>query len=240
MQLDTTTYNDLSIFHHDEESSIFYKINQATTLEGKEWLHRMFNAPFKSLKQIRETQNILKSILNVRKQWPSSISNGTLMVMEKYYESNLEKMPDTANALNALFYKLLHGPDYAIVRYSISHFADFFRGLKDILGLLKSENTPLLLQSTLHRIGQLMQHSLLQELATKPLNEKYSLSESILYGNHHGDDFDIGWDCDIQCDEDPALAAYEAMLEAGICDNSVVTDTTQPKYIPDPTDDIPW
>lgn len=56
----------------------------------------------------------------------------------------------------------------------------------------------------------------------------------------YGDDFDIGWDCDIQCDEDPALALYEAMLEAGICDNSVVNDNTQPKYIPDPTDDIPW
>ena len=59
----------------------------------------------------------------------------------------------------------------------------------------------------------------------------------------HGDDFDDYWDsfdCEIQCDEDPALAAYEAMLEAGICDNSDATDTTQPKYIPDPTDDIPW
>lgn len=184
MQLDTTTYNDLSIFHHDEESSIFYKINQATTLEGKEWLQRMFNAPFKSLKQINETQQILKSILSVRKQWPSSISNGTLMVMEKYYESNLEKMPDSAHALNALFYKLIHGPDYAIVRYSISHFADFFRGLKDIIGLLKSDNTPLLLQSTLHRIGQLIQHPLLQELSSKPSSEKYSLTETIIYGNH--------------------------------------------------------
>ena len=56
----------------------------------------------------------------------------------------------------------------------------------------------------------------------------------------YGDDFDIGWDCDIQCDEDPALAAYEAKLEAGICDPLPVTDYVAPKYQPDPTDDIPW
>jgi DNA mismatch repair ATPase MutS len=184
MQLDQTTYNDLSIFHQEEEASIFHKINHTITLEGKEWLFRMFNTPFKSIKQIRETQEILKAILQIKNQWPSCVSNGTLMVMEKYYESNLDKMPENAHALNALAYKIFHGPDYAIVRYSVTHFADFLRGLKEVISLLYNEQAPLLLQSTLHRMAHLMNHPLLLELASRPSADKFSLSETIIYGSY--------------------------------------------------------
>ncbi len=34
MELDITTYNDLSIFQHEEEFSIFHKLNFTRTTEG--------------------------------------------------------------------------------------------------------------------------------------------------------------------------------------------------------------
>ena len=37
MQLDATTYNDLSIFHHEEEFSIFHKLNFTQTVQGRDW-----------------------------------------------------------------------------------------------------------------------------------------------------------------------------------------------------------
>ena len=42
MELDSTTYNDLSLFHHDEEYSVFHKINFTRTVDGKEWLLKFF------------------------------------------------------------------------------------------------------------------------------------------------------------------------------------------------------
>ena len=184
MQIDQTTYNDLSIFHHEEASSIFHKVNLTQTLEGKEWLLKLFSNPFKNISQIHETQQILKSILAVKKEWPNSISNGTLMVIEKFYESNLDRMPETAHAVNSFLYKIFHAPDYAIIRYSISHFVDFFQGLDRIITLLNSEQAPLPIRSILLRIEKLTSHTLIRELASRPSNGKFSLTETIIYGNH--------------------------------------------------------
>jgi len=71
-----------------------------------------------------------------------------------------------------------------------------------------------------------------------PRKRKDSMSRTkdyLMTREIYWDDFD----CDIQCDEDAALAAYEAMLEAGIIDLSVPVAASTPMYQPDPNDDIP-
>ncbi len=57
-----------------------------------------------------------------------SISNGTIMVMERFYETPLDKIPASHDPVSARMYQLLHAPDYALTRYSIGHFADFITG----------------------------------------------------------------------------------------------------------------
>ena len=42
MQIDITSYNDLSIFHTEEEFSVFHKLNFTRTAAGKEWLVSIF------------------------------------------------------------------------------------------------------------------------------------------------------------------------------------------------------
>ena len=44
MQLDKVTFNDISIFHQEEEYSIFHKLNFTRTVGGKEWLRRFFRS----------------------------------------------------------------------------------------------------------------------------------------------------------------------------------------------------
>src|SRR5262245_36835929 len=132
MQLDTTTYNDLSIFHHEEEFSIFNKLNFTLTVQGRDWLFKFFHNPFSDPKQIKETQQILRTILEKIDDWPKNISNGTVMVIEKFYDSNIDSMPGGANIANAVSYKVFHSADFSLVRYSLVHFADFFRGMKQL------------------------------------------------------------------------------------------------------------
>ena len=85
MELDVTTYNDLSIFHHEEEFSVFNKLNFTETIEGREWLLRFFKTPFSDRKRIEETQQVVKTIIDKSDSWPKSISNGTLMVLGRFY-----------------------------------------------------------------------------------------------------------------------------------------------------------
>jgi DNA mismatch repair ATPase MutS len=63
MQIDKVTFNDISVFHPEEEFSIFHKLNFTKTYGGKEWLRRFFNEPHSDLKRIIGTQNILKTLI---------------------------------------------------------------------------------------------------------------------------------------------------------------------------------
>jgi DNA mismatch repair ATPase MutS len=156
MNIDQTTYNDLSIFHSEEEFSVFHKLNFTETVEGRDWLWTFFSNPFSDRKQIEETQQIIRSILEQNADWPTSISNGTLMVIDKFYEGNIDSMPDSASYLNALTYKVLHSPDFSLVKYSLTHFADFFRGMRQLIDLLNHDEAPMMIRTYLQRAAELM------------------------------------------------------------------------------------
>ena len=184
MELDNTTYNDLSLFQSEEEYSIFHKINFTSTVEGKAWLLKYFTNPFSDLKQISETQHILKTILKKLPDWPTTISNGTVMVMEKFYDSNIDTMPDTANHVNALNYKLFHSADFSLVKYSILHFADFFRGMVQLINLFSDTDVPVLLSSFLDRAKFLMSSQVVQQLSNRKPIADPTWIETIYYGNY--------------------------------------------------------
>src|SRR4051794_35750550 len=95
MDIDITTYNDLSLFHHEEEFSVFHKLNYTRTSTGKLWLEKFFNEPFSDIKKIQETQQIVSIILSHLNEWPTSITNGTIMVIERLYESPIDNIPDS-------------------------------------------------------------------------------------------------------------------------------------------------
>ena len=189
MQLDNTTFNDLSIFHHEEEFSIFSKLDFTQTMQGRDWLYKLFQNPFSDSRQIQETQQILKTILNKVEKWPKSISNGTVMVIEKFYESNIDSMPGGSNIVNALSYKLFHTADFSLVRYSLDHFADFFRGLKQLSDLFDSDSAPVLVRSFLHRARELMSRPIIRELVERDPAKPFSLGDTIHFGNYIKDHF---------------------------------------------------
>jgi DNA mismatch repair protein MutS len=183
MELDQTTYNDLSIFQHEEEFSIFHRLNFTRTSEGRDYLLKFFSHPFSDIKQIQDTQQILRSILANINEWPTTVTNGTLMVIEKFYESNIDTMPG-ANAMNAFTYKVFHAPDYALVRYSVSHFADFVRGMHQMITLLDTDEAPVLMRSYLRRAADLINKPIILELAKRTAGKELTWTETIYYGKY--------------------------------------------------------
>src|SRR5438128_8735749 len=136
MVIDKTTFNDISIFHQEEEASIFHKLNFTKTVGGKEWLRRFFTEPHADLKRIIGTQNIIKTLLLRLDDWPKEITNGTIIMMDKFLDYNLDPIPEKQTAFNSYTYKILHGADYSMVKYSVKHFADFLQGLQKLVRLL--------------------------------------------------------------------------------------------------------
>lgn len=178
MEIDNITYEDLSLFNKVEEFSIFHKLDFTRTKGGRDVLLEYFNNPFSKLEPIQATQAILALILEVVDEWPSSISNGTLMVMERFYETAIDDIPHGHNLPAAISYKIFHSSDYSLVRYSVGHFADFVRGMFKISDLLNRPGSPPLLTGLLERTRRLLDQDILRQLAStsgklKPLQVIY-------------------------------------------------------------------
>jgi DNA mismatch repair protein MutS len=183
MDIDKTTYEDLSIFNKEEEFSIFNKLNFTGTNEGRDRLWEYFSHPFSDKEHIVETQKILSLILQESDEWPQTITNGTLMVIDKFYETSLDEIPEK-RFMSAISYKLLHGPDFSLVRYSLLHFADFVRGMQNLIEILDRNESPMMLRSFLRRAKTLMDNDVIQSLQKTEPRVKFSILQTVHYGNY--------------------------------------------------------
>src|SRR5436190_1261083 len=142
MDIDKTTLNDLSIFDHDDEYSIFNKLDFTRTVGGRESLKYIFSKTLASIDEINNVQQTLKLIIKNKVFWPEIISNGTMMVIQKFYESNIDTIPHNASVPSAYSYKILHAPDFSLVRYSTGHCFDFIKGMQELINNLLIEEAP--------------------------------------------------------------------------------------------------
>lgn len=184
MQIDKTSFNDISIFHHEEEFSIFHKLNFTRTVGGSEWLRKFFTEPHDDLKKITGTQKVIRTFMEHVNDWPTDISNGTILVMEKFMEYALDPISEAPASLNNIFYKWLHSEDYAMVKYSVPHFADFYRGIRKISELLEEVDLPIHIKIYLDRISGILKEGPLQRLANTEPATRFSRSQNLYYAFH--------------------------------------------------------
>src|SRR5476649_2409648 len=119
MQVDKTTLADLSIFHADEEQSVFHHLNFTLTNGGREYLRQLLGKPLESLPEILDTQNTLRQLMVIADQWPTTtVTNGTVMVIEKFFDTPVSSVSSYPNAVNSAVYKIVNAPDYSLIRYS--------------------------------------------------------------------------------------------------------------------------
>ena len=119
MDIDKTTLADLSMFNSGEDMSVFGKLDLCSTSHGSEQLRINFSTALKTQDEIVAVQQTLQLIIKKQEQWPRQISNGTVMVVEKFFDSQISLIPPHPSSLEAYTYKLLHGPDFALVSYSV-------------------------------------------------------------------------------------------------------------------------
>lgn len=184
MQIDKTSFNDISIFHHEEEFSIFHKLNFTRTVGGSEWLRKFFTEPHDDLKKITGTQKVIRTFMEHVNDWPTDISNGTILVMEKFMEYALDPISEAPASLNNIFYKWLHSEDYAMVKYSVPHFADFYRGIRKISELLEEVDLPIHIKIYLDRISGILKEGPLQRLANTEPATRFSRSQNLYFAYH--------------------------------------------------------
>lgn len=179
MEIDKTTLNDLAVFQHDEEFSIFHKLNFTRTVGGREKLKLIFSKSAGDLASIENVQKTIQLILEKKNEWPLTVSNGSVMMIYKFYESSVDQIPAKPTVSSANIYKIFHGPDYSLVKYSTGHAFDFIKGLKKIISLFINDEAPENLKKILYKAGVLMGKQQLDIISSKEKMSEFSKVEML-------------------------------------------------------------
>ena len=178
MQVDKVTLLDLSIFHSEENQSVFHHINLTLTNGGREYLRYLIANPLESVKAIEQTQYTIQELGNIIDQYPVSPSNGTVLVMEKFYESPINNYPTDIGVVNAFIYRYFNLADYSLSKFTVEHALDFVQGMEKISQLINIENGSTWLIHTAARIQQLLNKEVIHEMIQA--NKKSLSTTSIL------------------------------------------------------------
>ncbi|MEI7963840.1 MAG: DNA mismatch repair protein MutS [Chitinophagaceae bacterium] len=157
METDKTTLADLSIFSTEEGGSVFDRLNLTRTIQGREQLRVDFSNTLTNIDEILGVQQTIRMILREEQHWPMQISNGSIMVIEKFYDTSIDTIPTEASSFTAFNYKLFHGPDYSLVKYSAGHCFDFIKGMQLMTKYFLQDDTPTPLKKLLGRVQQILQ-----------------------------------------------------------------------------------
>ncbi|HEY5406767.1 MAG TPA: DNA mismatch repair protein MutS [Ginsengibacter sp.] len=177
METDKTTLHDLAVFQHDEEHSIFHKLNFTRTVGGREKLKSIFSKSAGDIASIENVQKTLQLILEKKDDWPLTISNGSVMMIHKFYESSVDQIPARPSVSSAYFYKIFHAPDYSLIKYSVGHAFDFIKGLHKIISVFLNDSAPDNLKKLLYKADVLMQKNQLDVIASKEKSSELSNPE---------------------------------------------------------------
>lgn len=167
MLSDKTTLRDLSIFPVDGGNGVFALINRTTTQAGADALRKHVLQPPATYEHLCQVQAAVKFWAEHLKEWPTEISNGTLVMLDKFFDSADSAAPPpggVAGWLSVLFQKTLNKSEYFFTKFSVSHLSDLLKGCQRLLLLQALPQLPALMADELKLIAEDLNHPLADAL----------------------------------------------------------------------------
>lgn len=186
MELDKTTYYDLSIFNRDEEYSLFHRLDFTTTAGGREYLRQLFSTPLQNIAAIQQRQDALRYILEKEAAWPEIITNGTIVVVENYLEAQISPISNTSGPgllFNAVITKTIYAPDYGFIKFSFTQLLNLVKGFRSLVQSFNSDQTPLVLKQLLDRAQHLLRQREFADVLAIEEPERLSFVQILRYDN---------------------------------------------------------
>lgn len=177
MQHDVTTLRDLSIFSPDG-NDVFGLINHTTTQAGREMLRQHVLHPPASFEALQEMQEVVRFWARHADAWQGTISNGTLVMLDKFFDSadNVSHPPSGIMLmLGSFMQKLLNKNEYFFTQFSLSHLSDFLKGCVQLTEILKLPSVPLLLKRELETMQEELQQRLVGDLLKVNKDTRYAV-----------------------------------------------------------------
>ncbi|MES2701849.1 MAG: DNA mismatch repair protein MutS [Bacteroidota bacterium] len=184
MQNDKTTLRDLSIFTSDGSGGIFALLDHTATQVGRDALRRHIQHPPDTYERLTEVQDAIRFLAKHPGIWPKIILNGTLVMLDKFYESadNISAPPTGVMVLfSAFIQKVLNKQEYFFTQFSLSHLSDFLKGCAELATIADMPGVPTLLQKEAELIHEDLAHRLTPEITAISKNTKYAELAQLSY-----------------------------------------------------------
>ncbi len=182
MHADKTTLNDLSIFNHEEELSVFHHLNLTHTNDGREHLRLLLGKPLHTLEALQDIQLLIQQLQTVATKWVATITNGTILVLERFFDTAVDNYPTHPSAANSFIYKLTSGHDFSLTKYSVEHCIGFVKGMQQVVELLHEPQSKQL-QTWLGRIRLILNKPVVQQMLLVEKKQKLSPTQILTYAN---------------------------------------------------------
>ncbi|HET8573551.1 MAG TPA: DNA mismatch repair protein MutS [Edaphocola sp.] len=164
MDIDKVTLQDLSFLQGQQP--VFSLINRCVTQEGATLLRQHILHPPQTYQQLCAYQEAVKFWLSHNQQWPEQISNGTLVMVQKFYETT-DLAIDKPNSISLFFAswmeKIFHKKAFSTALFSMGHLSDFIKGCQALADLLQ-EQPPLMIRDILEDLRDICRQPLARQI----------------------------------------------------------------------------
>lgn len=182
METDISTIRDLSVVHPDDAQSLLKKLDHCRTEGGRNKFAYLITHPLKTIPQIRETEEVLKTISGLIDFWPEQISNGTIQMIDQFYSYPLGNVPK--NSLIAVqLYRFINRNEYAMLRFSLNHYSDFLKGMKQLAELLERNENQIKLKEISDDIITILKKQEINKIVETEKNKLMTAAKILQYGS---------------------------------------------------------
>jgi DNA mismatch repair ATPase MutS len=178
MQVDKITLQDIGLFDNEEHKGLLSHLNFCKTNGGFEIFTQFLKTPLASIQSIEDRQEALAVFINQLSAIEQmSISNGTTLVIEKFFETPIQKIPIQISLPGAYWYQFWDKADYSIIQYSLEHLIVFMNNLKAWCLLMKEKKHNPIVSKLVVSIQQQLDHPFIENL---PTNAKIKNPQKVL------------------------------------------------------------
>ena len=139
MQVDKITLQDIGLFDSEESEGLISHLNFCKTNGGSSLFEQYLSAPLASQKAIQARQAALTIYLNQLGFLASmKITNGTTLVIDKFFETSFKNIPVQISLPGAYWYKFINKSDYSLIKYSVEHLVTFYQNLMNWVAIFET------------------------------------------------------------------------------------------------------
>jgi DNA mismatch repair ATPase MutS len=159
MQVDKITLQDIGLFDNEDHIGLASHLNFCKSNGGEIYLNQFLHHPLCILPVIQQRQQALKAFIGCMEQMEQmKITNGTCLIIEKFFETSFKNIPVQISLPGAYWYQFWNKADYSLIKYSVEHLVLFVQNLMDFIHLFEKEENNPVIETLVQKINKLLRH----------------------------------------------------------------------------------